>query len=413
MAAPGAQDIRAAHDLAVRLAREAGALQLRERAGITAHAVKAHANDLVSHVDLASEALIVDGLRAAFPDDGVLGEEGGGVPGTSGRRWIVDPLDGTRNYLSGAGPWSVCIALQDGPGDDDLALAVVHDPVVGETFSAISGEGAFLDGAPVTASDRSRPGQGPGRAQLRPVVHDEAPDGRGRGALLPEVGDIRRLPAALDLAYLACGRLDCAVLAGTKLWDVAAGMLLAREAGVVLGGVDGRPSPALILAAAPGLWEAFSTSDAAEQAVCDATTGPGLLARRSRDGSPRKISLDSRRAVRPAGRRATAALRRSNSTERPRTALRRTALRLRVVTPRTRPTSHPAASRRAPAGRSTATAPRRAPRPAAAPGSPPTFTTHTKPGSRRNASTSPSVSIQAIVPSPSSGRSRRSSSAER
>jgi myo-inositol-1(or 4)-monophosphatase len=67
----------------------------------------------VSHVDLASEALIVDGLRAAFPGDGVLGEEGGGMPGTSGRRWIVDPLDGTRNYLSGAGPWSVCIALQD------------------------------------------------------------------------------------------------------------------------------------------------------------------------------------------------------------------------------------------------------------------------------------------------------------
>ena len=98
------------------------------------------------------------------------------------------------------------------------------------------------------------------------------------GLLLPEVGDIRRLPAALDLAYLACGRLDCAVLAGTKLWDVAAGMLLAREAGVVLGGVDGRPSPALILAAAPGLWEAFSTSDAAEQAVCDATTEPGLVA---------------------------------------------------------------------------------------------------------------------------------------
>ena len=145
----------------------------------------------------------------------------------------------------------VRIALQDGPGDDDLALAVVHDPVVGETFSAISGEGAFLDGAPVTASDRAA-WAGAGRAELRPVAGDEAADGRRRGALLPEVGDIRRVPAALDLAYLACGRFDCAVLAGTKLWDVAAGLLLAREAGVVLGGVDGRPTPALILAAAPG-----------------------------------------------------------------------------------------------------------------------------------------------------------------
>ena len=110
-------DLHGAHDLAIGLAREAGALQVREPAGDTAHA--------------------------------------GGVPGTSARRWVVDPLDGTRNYLSGSGPWSVCIALQDGPGDHDLALAVVHDPVVGETFSTISGEGVFLDGAPVTASDRA------------------------------------------------------------------------------------------------------------------------------------------------------------------------------------------------------------------------------------------------------------------
>ena len=149
MAAPGAQDIRAAHDLAVRLAREAGALQLRERAGITAHTVKAHANDLVSHVDLASEALIVDGLRAAFPDDGVLGEEGGGVPGSSGRRWIVDPLDRNAELPRRRRPVvRVHRAAGRAEGDDDLALAVVHDPVVGETFSAISGEGTFLDGAP-------------------------------------------------------------------------------------------------------------------------------------------------------------------------------------------------------------------------------------------------------------------------
>ena len=267
MAAPGAQDLRAAHDLAVRLAREAGALQVRERAGITAHTVKAHANDLVSHVDLASEALIVDGLRAAFPGDGVLGEEGGGVPGNSGRRWIVDPLDGTRNYLSGAGPWSVCIALQDGPGDDDLAVAVVHDPVVGETFSAISGEGTFLDGAPATASDRIRLGEAIAGLSFDPSPSTKRLMADVIQALLPEIGDIRRIPAALDLAYLACGRFDCAVLAGTKIWDVAAGLLLAREAGVVLGGIDGRPSPALILAAAPGLWSAFSTCDAAEHAA--------------------------------------------------------------------------------------------------------------------------------------------------
>ena len=161
----------------------------------------------------------------------------------------------------------MCIALQDGPGDDDLAVAVVHDPVVGETFSAISGEGAFRGGAPATASDRIRLGEAIAGLSFDPSPSTKRLMADVVAALLPEVGDIRRIPAALDLAYLACGRFDCAVLAGTKLWDVAAGLLLAREAGVVLGGIDGRPSPALILAAAPGLWDAFSTCAAAERAV--------------------------------------------------------------------------------------------------------------------------------------------------
>jgi myo-inositol-1(or 4)-monophosphatase len=260
---PVASPLETARDLVVSLARDAGALQVRERPGVVVRAVKAHANDLVSDVDLASEALIVDGLRAAFPDDGVLGEEGGGVEGTSGRRWIVDPLDGTRNYLSGAGPWSVCIALQDGPDDDDLVLAVVHDPVVGETFSAISGEGTRLDGAAVTASSRDRLDEALAGLSFDPSPSTKQVMAATIAALLPAVGDIRRIPSALHLAYLACGRFDCGVLAGAKLWDVAAGLLLAREAGVVLGGVDGRPSPALILAAAPGLWDAFSATDAA------------------------------------------------------------------------------------------------------------------------------------------------------
>ena len=111
---------------------------------------------------------------------------------------------------------------------------------------------------PSTASDRTDLGKALAGLSFDPSSRTKDLMAEVIAALLPEVGDIRRLPAALDLAYLACGRLDCAVLAGTKLWDVAAGMLLAREAGVVLGGIDGRPSPALILAAAPGLWETFS-----------------------------------------------------------------------------------------------------------------------------------------------------------
>ena len=266
-APPGTGDLRAERDLVVSLARDPGALQVRERHGLlggTSDRVtsKAHANDLVSDVDVASERLIVDGLRAAFPDDGVLGEEGGGIPGTSGRRWIIDPLDGTRNYLSGSGPWSVSVALEI---DGDLVVGVVHDPVTGETFSAVTGEGCRLADAPVGASaavrlDESLAGLSfqPSAAvkrRMAPVVAD----------LLPVVGDIRRLPAALHLAYLASGRLDCGLLVGPKLYDVAAGLVLVREAGGVLGG----SSPGLVVAAAPGLWGEFSACAAARRVLAD------------------------------------------------------------------------------------------------------------------------------------------------
>ena len=257
-AVPPEPDLRAACDVAVTLAREAGELQLRERPGVTVLATKAHRNDLVSDVDLASEALIVDGLRAAFPDDGVLGEEGEATVGVSGRRWVVDPLDGTRNYLSGAGPWSVSIALQqDGT---DLVLGVVHDPALDETFSAVVGRGCLVDGRPVHASSCGRLDEA-----LAGLSFDQSVATKERmapvvAALLPVVGDIRRIPAALHLAYLASGRLDCGMLVGAKLWDVAAGLVLAREAGVVLGGAS---APELVVAAAPGVWEEYAASAAA------------------------------------------------------------------------------------------------------------------------------------------------------
>ena len=104
---------RARELAAIDLAVAAGRLQV-ERRGSVVVGSKAHANDLVSDVDLASEKLIVDGVSAAWPRRRILAEEGSSTPGTSGWRWVIDPLDGTRNYLTGAGPWSVCIALQEG-----------------------------------------------------------------------------------------------------------------------------------------------------------------------------------------------------------------------------------------------------------------------------------------------------------
>jgi myo-inositol-1(or 4)-monophosphatase len=252
-------DLSAALATAQDLAREAGRLQMRERATVTVHGSKAHANDLVSDVDLASERLIVDGLHTAFPADGLLAEEGSNRAGTSGRRWIVDPLDGTRNYVTGAGPWSVCIALQDG---DDTVVAVVHDPAVPETFTAVRGAGAALDGEPLGASDCSRLAEAIVGFSFNPspeVKRVMAPIVSG---LLPAVGDIRRIPAALHLAYLAAGRFDAGILVRTNLWDIAAGLLIAAEAGVVLSGPDGAPTPELTLAAAPTLWPEFSTTAA-------------------------------------------------------------------------------------------------------------------------------------------------------
>jgi myo-inositol-1(or 4)-monophosphatase len=273
-------DLAAALETAEHLARAAGRLQVRERATVTVHGSKAHANDLVSDVDLASEKLIVDGLRAAFPADGLLAEEGSTNAGTSGRRWIVDPLDGTRNYLTGAGPWSVCIALQEG---DDTVVAVVHDPAVPETFTAMrgggatmSGAGAARDGEPLRATDCSRLAEAIVGLSFNPSPEVKRLMAEVISVLLPAVGDIRRIPAALHLAYLAAGRFDAGILVRTNLWDIAAGLLIAAEAGVVLSGPDGAPSPELTLAAAPALWPELAAT-AVQEAVL-----------RQRPASPRR-----------------------------------------------------------------------------------------------------------------------------
>jgi myo-inositol-1(or 4)-monophosphatase len=247
--------LSAALAAAEHLAQEAGRLQVRERATLTVHGWKAHTNDLVSDVDLASERLIADGLRAAFPADGVLAEEGANTAGTSGRRWIVDPLDGTRNYVTGAGPWSVCIALQAGV---DTVAAVVHDPGARETFTAVRGAGAALNGEPIHASGCGRLAEALVGFSFNPSPQAKRDMAQIISVLLPAVGDIRRVPAALHLAYLAAGRFDAGLLRHTKLWDIAAGLLVAAEAGVVLSGPDGAPTPELTLAAAPALWHEFS-----------------------------------------------------------------------------------------------------------------------------------------------------------
>jgi myo-inositol-1(or 4)-monophosphatase len=250
------QDLHAARDLATALAVRAGRLQVERRDTLVVGAPKAHANDVVSDVDIASERLIVDAIVADRPDDAVQAEEGHGRPGTSGRTWIIDPLDGTRNYISRTGPWSVCIALYDG---DRPLVAVVHDPAAGETFSAVDGGGAFLNDRPIAASSGPPLGEALVGVSFQPGPETKARAGRVVHELLPVVGDIRRLPAALNLAYQAAGRLDGGVALDTKLWDIAAGALIAREAGVTLGGRGPDFTTELTIGAAPALWPALSS----------------------------------------------------------------------------------------------------------------------------------------------------------
>ena len=262
------RDLDAARRLATELAVAAGRLQVERRDSVVVGRVKGHANDLVSDVDLASERLIVDGIAAVFPDDGILAEEGSSAAAASGWRWVIDPLDGTRNYLTGAGPWSVCIALQEwGSADRDATrMAVVHDPVAGETFSAVSGEGTLLGGEPLAVSSTARVPEAIVGLSFNPSPETKQQVGALLAHLLPAIGDLRRVPAALNLAYAAAGRFDAAVLVDTRLWDVAAGLLIAREAGVV---VDEGPDVerGFITAAAPDLWTEFARLVAAARAT--------------------------------------------------------------------------------------------------------------------------------------------------
>ena len=220
-------------ELAIDAARRAGALLVdRSHAAATGVATKSTDTDMVSDADRASERLLRRIIGRARPDDAILGEEAGGAAGNSGLRWVVDPLDGTTNYLYRYPVWSVSVACEDEAG---WLVGVVHDPLRDETFGAARGRGATLNGVAVHVSDQ------PSLADaLVATGFSYAPARRRRQALLVAglIGDVRDLrragSAALDLAWVAAGRLDGFFEAPLELWDMAAGTLLVREAGGIV-----------------------------------------------------------------------------------------------------------------------------------------------------------------------------------
>jgi myo-inositol-1(or 4)-monophosphatase len=214
------------------VARDAGAL-LREAFEGPALGVSAKSSptDLVSEADRAAEHLIRERLAAARPGDAVLGEEGGDTAGTSGVRWIVDPLDGTVNFLFGIPQWGVSVACED--ADGPLA-GVIYDPVRDELWAAERDGPALLDGAPVRPSAR----EDLATALVATGFGYDADVRRAQAAVvarvLPAVRDIRRLgSAALDLAWTAAGRYDAFYEWGLNPWDLAAGALICGRAGLV------------------------------------------------------------------------------------------------------------------------------------------------------------------------------------
>jgi myo-inositol-1(or 4)-monophosphatase len=218
---------------------------------------KSSPTDVVTEMDRAAEAMITQRLLAQRPGDAVLGEEGG----ESGRgrvRWIVDPLDGTVNYLYGLADWAVSIAAEV---DGEVVAGVVVAPARNEVFTAVAGGGAWLragDAAPVAL--RCNTGVPLGEALVATGFGYTAASRRVQGeviaAVLPRVRDIRRGGScALDLCSVAAGRVDAFYERGVNYWDFAAGGLIATEAGARLGGLGGNPAGQdLAIAAEPVLF---------------------------------------------------------------------------------------------------------------------------------------------------------------
>jgi len=216
---------RAAHAAA----RRAGAF-IRSRYGDRQQVSFKSEVDLVTPVDREAERLIVDTLLGAFPDHGMIAEESAAQVGVDGYRWYVDPLDGTTNFAHAYPHFAVSIALAH---DDDFLLGLVHDPLRDETFAATRGGGARLNGSPIAVSDTA--------VLERALVATGFPYDRRQHArhylrfweaVMARVQDVRRGgSAALDLCYVACGRLDAFWEWKLHPWDTAAGRLIVEEAG--------------------------------------------------------------------------------------------------------------------------------------------------------------------------------------
>ena len=261
-------DLDATLALATDLAQQAGALALSMRSGVTTEDTKSSPTDVVTAADRAVERLLLDAIATARPDDGVLGEEGASRPSRSGATWVVDPIDGTVNFLYGIPQWAVSIGVEV---DGVAQVGVVFDPAKGELWQAVAGGGSVLDGRPLHCTGVTDLGQALVCTGFGYDERRRAAQARVLPSLLPAVRDLRRLGAgALDLCAVAAGRADAYFEQGLSPWDLSAGGLIAREAGAVVSGLRGRPAGfPMVLAAGPGVWQALHDLLVAHDADAD------------------------------------------------------------------------------------------------------------------------------------------------
>ena len=228
----------------IKAARKAGKSLLKDFTEVENLQVSSKsAGDFVSRADIAAEAIIKAELKAARPTYGWVGEESDAIEGQDPtRRWIVDPLDGTTNFLHGLPHWAVSIALEH---KGQIVAGVVYDPTKDEMFIAEKGQGAWLNESRLRVSGRKRMIESiyatglpfAGRSDLPETLKDLA-------QLLPACAGVRRWgAAALDLAYVAAGRYDGYWERRLNVWDIAAGVIIAREAGAIVEGIAANSDP--------------------------------------------------------------------------------------------------------------------------------------------------------------------------
>ena len=251
------QDPQSLLQLATGIALEAGALLAERQPQVRGYVgTKSSPTDMVTEVDTASEALIVGLILQARPQDGILAEEGSAREGSSGVRWVIDPVDGTTNFLYGFPAYAVSIAVEEA---GEAVAGVVYNAATRELFAAAKGRGATLNGKPIHVSGETDLGKA---LVATGFGYDPAVRKRQAATLTRLIGDVRDIrragSAALDLCSVACGRVDAYYEQGLNAWDHAAGALIVREAG---GRTDflGEPgfSKPCIVAAGPGVFEAF------------------------------------------------------------------------------------------------------------------------------------------------------------